>query len=80
MTYNRFSIDMNDSRTLEGVDYVADNYAWESATWFWRVYKNIIITENTDNEYVTKNVNGGTQAIERRGLATDAFLRLFGVR
>ena len=53
----------------EGAEYVAENYAWEAATWFWTKYKKIdkeIINNKIGVDKVSKLVNGGDELIDER--------------
>ena len=68
-TYRSFGQYIGDGRIVEeGTSYVASNYAWESAGWFWKYYKKL--NEKVDSGYnvtqVTKVVNGGSNGLAER--------------
>ena len=70
-TYYEFAKYIGDPKILEeGAEYVAENYAWESAAWFWSVYKEIdqgiVNGEINTVEEVTIIVNGGTAGLTDR--------------
>ena len=69
--YYKFAKYIGDDEILNrGCEYVAANYAWESAGWFWSVFKklNSLIENEPDItvDRVTKIVNGGYTALEKR--------------
>lgn len=51
----------------QGADYVAENYAWQAAGWFWN-NKNINskIAEGATVKDITRMVNGGTATAGER--------------
>jgi predicted chitinase len=60
---------VEDNRIVEeGTLYVASNYAWESAGWYWKFYKGL--NEKVDSGYtvnqVTKVINGGKGGLDER--------------
>lgn len=65
--YQKFANAMGDQRVMEGYRYVADNYAWEAAGYYWN---NRNINATVDNggtvEDVTRKVNGGTNGLQSR--------------
>ena len=69
-TYYDFAKYVGDEKILkEGAEYVAENYAWEAATWFWTKYKKIdkeIINNKIGVDKVSKLVNGGDELIDER--------------
>jgi predicted chitinase len=69
ITYRSFSEYVEDNRIVEeGTLYVASNYAWESAGWYWKFYKGL--NEKVDSGYtvnqVTKVINGGKGGLDER--------------
>ena len=55
----------------KGYSYVAENYPWEAAAWFWAVYKNNFglhqkAKDGASVEAITKIVNGGDNGLEKR--------------
>ncbi|GFP75078.1 peptidoglycan-binding protein [Clostridium fungisolvens] len=67
--YKRFSEDINDPRVMEGVDYVAQNYPWTSAGfWWYSNYMNELCDKGATVEEITVRVNGGYNGIEQRKL------------
>lgn len=69
--YYKFAKYIGDDDILyKGCEYVAEHYPWESAGWFWTVFKKLNALINNDSEItvdrVTKIVNGGYTALERR--------------
>ena len=69
--YYKFAKYIGDDEILNrGCEYVAGNYAWESAGWFWTVFKKLNSMIESEPEItvdrVTKIVNGGYTALERR--------------
>ena len=68
-TYQDFANYMgNQDIVNKGATYVAENYAWEAAGWFWQEYKriNILIDNGATIEAVTKKVNGGSNGLVER--------------
>ena len=66
--YEAFANYMQDQRILtEGADYVAQNYAWEVAGYWWKNNNmNALIDSGASVRQVTKKVNGGYGGIENR--------------
>ena len=66
--YKAFSEAMGDPEIYnQGADYVAENYAWQAAGWFWN-NKNINskIAEGATVKDITRMVNGGTATAGER--------------
>ena len=58
---------VEDQSVMQGVDYVANNYPWTSAGYWW--YKNAmnsLCDSGADCVTVTKRVNGGTNGLADR--------------
>ena len=52
---------------MKGVDYVAKNYPWTSAGFWWKSHgMNSLCDGNPSVEQVTKRVNGGYNGLESR--------------
>ena len=66
--YQAFANFMNDQKIMDGVDYVAKNYPWSSAGFWWKSngMNSLCDDKNTTVEKVTKKVNGGTRGLEER--------------
>ncbi len=69
-TYQRFADYVNDQDVVNyGCDYVAENYPWESAGYYWCIAKNInniLYDQNRTVKQVTYMVNGGYTMLEVR--------------
>ena len=51
----------------QGADYVAKNYAWQAAGWFWSTRNiNSIINNGGTVRDVTKIINGGYNGLSNR--------------
>ena len=73
--YKAFSEYMNDPLIYEiGPKYVASNYAWSAAGWYW-TYRGIyeIIANGASVRDVTRIVNGGYNQLSERQKAYDRF-------
>ena len=65
--YQDFCNYMGDPRIMEGVDYVADNYPFTSAGFWWSNNRmNDLIDGGATVEMVTKRVNGGYNGLDDR--------------
>ncbi len=66
--YQQFANEINDQGVMQGADYVAENYAWEVAGWFWRSSVQYMFTNNNipTVSQVTNIVNGGQNNFEER--------------
>lgn len=65
--YQKFSNFIKDPKVMNGVDYVAANYPFTSAGYFWMSNKlNELCDKNPTVEQVTRVVNGGLRGIEER--------------
>ncbi len=78
--YKAFSEYMNDPEIYnKGADYVADNYAWTAAGWWWNNSKmNALIANGASVKDVTKRVRGGYGTWEKRQACYDTFLMILG--
>lgn len=62
-----------------GPQYVAKNYAWSVAGWFWTKNNiNDVIANGGSVRDVTKIVNGGYNKLEERTNAYNLFLSIWG--
>ena len=67
--YQRFADYIKDSRVMEGVDYVAENYPFTSSGFWWMNNKmNELCDRNPTVEDVTRRVNGGYNGLADRKL------------
>ena len=65
--YSRLAEYLGDPRVMEGVDYVAENYPFTSAGFWWMDNEmNALIDDGADVEAVTRRVNGGTNGLADR--------------
>ena len=65
--YQAFANYIGDQNVMQGVDYVATHYPWQSAGFWW--YKNSmnsLCDSGASVEQVTKRVNGGYNGLESR--------------
>ncbi|MCL2088716.1 MAG: minor capsid protein [Oscillospiraceae bacterium] len=76
--YQQFADYIGDPNVMQGAEYVAANYAWEVAAWFWTEFKDINsqITPDTTVREVTRTVQGGSGELEER---EEAFLRAMDI-
>ncbi|KAK2955031.1 putative Membrane-bound lytic murein transglycosylase D precursor [Blattamonas nauphoetae] len=66
--YQKFANYVGDQNVMQGVQYVARNYAWKSAGFWWHNNKmNALCDTNPNVDVISKKVNGGLKgAAERR--------------
>jgi predicted chitinase len=65
--YQQFSNYIGDSRVMEGCKYVASNYPWTSAGFWWHNNNmNSLCDSSPSVETVTRRVNGGTRGLAER--------------
>jgi predicted chitinase len=65
--YQQFANFVGDQRVMEGVDYVAANYPWLSAGFWWHnAGMNAFIDGGATVEQVTRRVNGGLNGLADR--------------
>eukprot|EP00770_Monocercomonoides_exilis_P007212 MONOS_7175.1-p1 / transcript=MONOS_7175.1 / gene=MONOS_7175 / organism=Monocercomonoides_exilis_PA203 / gene_product=endopeptidase LytF / transcript_product=endopeptidase LytF / location=Mono_scaffold00239:47660-48448(+) / protein_length=262 / sequence_SO=supercontig / SO=protein_coding / is_pseudo=false len=65
--YQAFANFIGDQGVMNGVDYVAQNYPWSSAGFWWHKNNmNSLCDKNPSVEQVTKRVNGGYNGLESR--------------
>ena len=66
--YQKFADYMKDQKIMDGYKYVADNYPWNSAGFWWYNNKmnNLCDKDETTVKIVTKRVNGGYNGLEER--------------
>ena len=79
--YQALSDYLNDSRIMEGVNYVAEMYPFSSAGWFWKKNKlsSYINDEGADIYAVTKIVNGGLNGIDQRIFYFNKCKKIFNI-
>lgn len=65
--YQMFADYISNQKIMEGVDYVAENYPWTSAGFWWKKNNmNTLCDTNPSVEAVTRKVNGGTNGLAKR--------------
>ena len=65
--YQNFANSINDKKVMDGVDYVAKNYPWSSAAYWWKSNgMNELCAKGVSVKTVTKKVNGGTNGLAER--------------
>lgn len=65
--YQSFANYIGDSKIMNGVDYVAANYPWTSAGFWWYSNKmNALCDSGASVETITRKVNGGTNGLADR--------------
>lgn len=65
--YQQFANYMGDNRIMEGVSYVAQNYPWTSAGfWWYNNNMNSFIDNGATVDQVSYKVNGGSNGLESR--------------
>lgn len=77
--YTKFGNAIGDSKVVsQGVDYVAANYPWTSAGFWWDTNKmNALCDNNPTVEAVTRKVNGGTNGLAERQMYYNKCLQVF---
>lgn len=76
--YQAFSNAINDNRVMEGVDYVAENYPWSSAGFWWdNNNMNTLCDNGTTVQEITKKVNGGYNGLKERQRYYDKCVEVF---
>lgn len=77
--YQKFADYMNDQKIMDGHKYVADNYPWSSAGFWWFNNKmnNLCDKDETTVKIVTKRVNGGYNSLEEREKYYNKALEIF---
>ena len=66
--YQQFANEVNDQNIMQGADYVAENYAWEAAGWFWGKHVQYIFANGNvpTVSQITYIVNGGQNNLGER--------------
>lgn len=65
--YQRLANYLNDQNVMQGCRYVADNYPWTSAGYWWHDNNmNTLCDAGADVVTITKRVNGGTNGLASR--------------
>ena len=76
--YQQFANSIGDDKVMEGVSYVAKNYPWSSAGFWWKNNKmNDLCDRDPSVVAVTKRVNGGTSALSQRQKYYDKACTIF---
>ena len=77
--YQAFADAMGDPKIMElGVDYVAVNYPWSSAGFWWnRNNMNALVDSGASVEKITRRVNGGTNGLSDRQQYYDKCVEIF---
>ncbi|WP_214483062.1 LysM peptidoglycan-binding domain-containing protein [Bacillus sp. SM2101] len=77
--YTQFANAMGDPEILnQGVDYVAANYPWSSAGFWWNNNNmNALCDTNPTVEAVTRRVNGGTNGLDDRIMYYNRAIQVF---
>ncbi|MER2120854.1 MAG: endopeptidase, partial [Solibacillus sp.] len=77
--YTKFSQAIGDQEVVnQGVNYVAANYPWTSAGFWWDNNKmNALCDTNPTVEAVTKRVNGGYNGLEDRRMYYNRCIQVF---
>ncbi len=78
--YASFSKAMGDPEIYnQGAKYVANNYAWQAAGWFWKdTNMNSIINNGGTVKDVTRKVKGSSETYEEREIYYNKFLESLG--
>lgn len=75
--YSRLSAYLDDPQVMNGVDYVAENYPFTSAGYWWMDNRmNEFIDDGADVIAVTKRINGGTNGLADRQQYYDTCLEV----
>ncbi len=66
--YQKLADYLNDKDVMKGCDYVAQNYPWTSAGFWWHMNNMNSLCDKQDVtvEKVTRRVNGGTNGLQKR--------------
>lgn len=76
--YQKFANFIKDPKVMDGVDYVAANYPFTSAGYFWMSNKlNQLCDRNPTVEQVTRIINGGLNGILDRKMYYERCLQIF---
>lgn len=68
VNYQSFSNYVKDPKVMQGCDYVAERYPFESAGWFWHCHKklNQLCDDKAPITQITKVINGGLNGLTDR--------------
>jgi len=77
--YQKFANYINDQNVMNGCDYVAQNYPWTSAGFWWHNnnMNSLCDQSNVTVEKITKKVNGGTRGLNDRKKYYDLACEVF---
>ncbi|MDL0421888.1 LysM peptidoglycan-binding domain-containing protein, partial [Caldibacillus thermoamylovorans] len=77
--YTKFAEYIGDPEIVnQGVDYVAENYPWTSAGFWWHMNNmNALCDTNPTVEQVTRRVNGGTRGLQERIMYFNRTIQVF---
>jgi predicted chitinase len=78
--YKEFGDYVNDPKVYElGYSYVAENYAWEAAGWFWMKNNlNSLVDQGASVAQITKVVRGSSETSDERQVNYDLVRRIRG--
>jgi predicted chitinase len=77
--YQAFSKFVNDDRVMEGANYVAEHYFWETAVFFWNRNKLSQWALKDDLMTITRRINGGTNGLADRKFRTNQVKKALGL-
>ena len=76
--YQQFANSIGDNKVMDGVSYVAKNYPWSSAAFWWSNNKmNDLCDKGASVEVISKRVNGGYNGLSERKRYYDKASNIF---
>lgn len=73
--YQRFANFIGDQGVMKGVAYVAENYPWSSAGFWWNnAGMNQLVDDGATVEQITRRVNGGYNGLQDRIMLYDRWI------